>query len=548
MPPPSRTAALATGLSDDVQRLRAVVATAGCAIVVLQRDGHVLEYNPAAERIYGWTRDEVMSTTFERFLPADLLVPFQRRLDDILSGTDSLDFELAIHVKDKTLRIVSWNATRLCDETGQPYGVVAIGQDVTTARQAERARRKAEDLLRKTNEELERRVARRTAELTATVRELRTEITERKVIAGRLESVLRSSPDFIFQIDRRGRIAFLNRLLLGNADAVVGTTVYDWAPPAARPRIEAALQRVFGEGIPDRYEGIVVPVNGAGHDASYVFDIAPVIVDGHVESAVVNARDVTLSRVTEERLRTLEDDLTHAQRMSAMGTMAAAIAHELHQPLAAVANYSGACTELLRGKRGRSAELTSHLEQITGQTLRAGEIIRRLRSFLEKRAPERVPVTIARVIEETAPLLEVGTKQRGVTLEFALAADVPPVLGDRVQLQQIVVNLVQNAVEAVARAPNRQRLVRIEADCPGSRKVVELRIIDTGPGLTVEERERVFEPFYTTKTTGMGFGLSISRSIAEAHGGSLVAVPTVGGGATFRLALPALPEDASHEH
>jgi C4-dicarboxylate-specific signal transduction histidine kinase len=305
---------------------------------------------------------------------------------------------------------------------------------------------------------------------------------------------------------------------------------------------------VFDEGIPDRYEGIVVRAGGAGQNASNVFDIAPVVVDGHVESAVVNAPDVTTTRVTEERLLALQDDLTHAQRMSTMGTMAAAIAHELHQPLAAVANYSGACAELLRGKRGRPAELTGYLEQITSQTLRAGEIIRRLRSFLEKRAPERAPVTIASVVEETAPLLEVSTKQRAVTLEFALAADVPPVLGDRVQLQQIVVNLVQNAVEAAELDPSGRRLVRIEADCPGSRKVVELRIIDTGPGLSDRERERVFEPFYTTKATGMGFGLSISRSIAEAHGGSLVAMPTASKGAHFCLALPALPEDVPHEH
>ncbi len=647
---------------------KAIFDMAGTAIIVFDLDGRIREFNPAAERLHGCSRQDVVGKRYMGlFVPKETRNSLRSEMRKIAARDIGHDLEISIHTADGQTRIISWNGTRLRDDEGTATGMIAIGQDITARKQTELAlgeserrfrdladaapilvwmsdihykctyvnqawldftgltadallgdawanlihpddhklrlpeyldaierhvefkmdhrlrsadgtyrwiygtsvprtdtkgefagfvgcsiditdRRRAEEKLRQTNEALEGRVVRRTAELSASVRELRSEIAERKDAASRLESVMRNSPDFIFQTDRDGRISFLNRRLHGDVDDVLNTSMYAWVEEEAHPRLDTALRRVFEEGVADRYEARVTGNGTAEKGTLFVFDISPVILDEHVQSAVVNARDIGAQEQAERRLREIESELAHALRMSTMGEMAVAIAHELHQPLAAVVNYSGACTELASAGGARGTKLLSYLDQISSQTLRAGEIIRRLRGFIEKKEPERGPLTMKSVIEQTAPLLKAEAKHHGVALEFALANDPPTVLGDRIQLQQIIVNLVKNAVEATRDNDENNRRVRIETSAPTDGSIVEVRVSDTGPGLSGEELRRAFEPFYSTKPTGMGFGLSISRSIAEAHGGSLVARDAPDEGATFCLALPTMRQETSREY
>jgi two-component system sensor kinase FixL len=256
--------------------------------------------------------------------------------------------------------------------------------------------------------------------------------------------------------------------------------------------------------------------------------------------------DITQSRRMETESHQLQERLTHVSRLATVGEMASGIAHELNQPLAAMATYAHACDRLLALPEPDIEEVRSALRLIADQAVRAGDIIRRMRSLARSDESARVPVNINTLIEELSTLINSDAKAHGVQFRQELAPALPPVCANGAQIQQVVVNLVRNALEALAperKAPPRSEVVVATRRTPEGH--VEISISDNGPGVSAALVDRIFDPFCTTKATGTGLGLAISRTIIAAHDGTLEYEPNEPTGAHFKVRLVPEPVDAT---
>jgi PAS domain S-box-containing protein len=266
--------------------------------------------------------------------------------------------------------------------------------------------------------------------------------------------------------------------------------------------------------------------------------------DGTFEGYVGSAIDVTDQKRAEEKEAHLREQLVRAGRVTLLGELAASIAHEVNQPLCAIVSNAETAQRLLAGGGPEVGEVREALEDITQDGRRASAVIARIRASLRQGPVERAPVDLNETLREVAALTRRRLAGRGLAVKLDLAEGLPPVLGDRVQLQQVVVNLLTNgadAAEAAAGGP-RELVLRSAADGAGG---VAVAVEDAGAGIEPGSRERVFDPFFTTKPGGMGMGLAICKSIVEGHGGRIAAAANPGGGTTVRFTLPVLPGGAS---
>ena len=245
-------------------------------------------------------------------------------------------------------------------------------------------------------------------------------------------------------------------------------------------------------------------------------------------------RDLTERQQTERRLHELQDGLLHVSRVRSMGQMAAALAHELNQPLTATANYVRAALRLLGAPEPNLDRIRQAMNLAVDQTLRSGEIIRRLRSFVARGEVLRQSQSVAILIEEASGLALVGAKERGIKVLISMDPDLPEALVDRVQIQQVLLNLIRNAMEAMDGCAARDLTIGAS---PRTDHVL-VSVADTGVGVPPEIEAKLFQPFVTTKPEGMGIGLSVCRTIIEAHSGRLWMEPNPGGGSVFRFTLP----------
>ena len=230
-------------------------------------------------------------------------------------------------------------------------------------------------------------------------------------------------------------------------------------------------------------------------------------------------------------------DVAHAARLNTLGGMAAGLAHELNQPLAAIVAYARGCSRRIESGDASTASLLPAINEIATQALRAGEILRRIRDFVRHGEQRREPVDVNELVREAARLADLEARQLGVTMRLELAASIPTVEADPIQVEQVVLNLVRNGFEAMRETDGRDRVLSIRT--VHEQDGVEVAVQDTGGGVPAGIADRLFDPFFTTKRDGLGLGLSISRSLIEANGGRLWASPNGTGGATFRFALPA---------
>jgi len=239
-----------------------------------------------------------------------------------------------------------------------------------------------------------------------------------------------------------------------------------------------------------------------------------------------------------EELQKTRNDLAHVARLTAMGEMAASIAHEVNQPLAAIATYGDACVLLLSGESPNVSKSLEAIDHIIKDSMRASEVVKRIRALVKKTSHETTPQDLNQIIMEMVAVTQADVLTRSIQLELNLAPDLPRVLGDGVELQQVVLNLILNGIEAMSEVTDRARELTITSSMNGSGQVL-VTVQDSGVGLNSEPK-RIFDPFVTTKPKGLGLGLSISRSILEAHGGRLWAEPNKGPGAAFQFTLPAV--------
>ncbi|MCK1735806.1 PAS domain S-box protein [Bradyrhizobium sp. 138] len=360
-----------------------------------------------------------------------------------------------------------------------------------------------------------------------------------------LRSILQTIPDAMIVIDGHGIMQLFStaaeRLFGWSEHEAIGQNVSILMPEPDRTRHDGYIARYRTTNDP-HIIGIGRIVTGKRRDGT-TFPMHLSI--GEMESGgepyfTGFVRDLTEHQQTQARLQELQSELVHVSRLTAMGEMASALAHELNQPLAAISNYMKGSRRLLAGSSDpNTPKVESALDRAAEQALRAGQIIRRLRDFVSRGESEKRVESLSKLIEEAGALGLAGAREQNVQLRFSLDPDADLVLADRVQVQQVLVNLFRNALEAMAQSPRRELVV---ANTRVGDDMIEVEVSDTGSGFRDDVIPNLFQTFFTTKDTGMGVGLSISRSIIEAHGGRMWAESNAAGGATFRFTLPATDE------
>lgn len=365
-----------------------------------------------------------------------------------------------------------------------------------------------------------------------------------------LRSILDTVPDATVVIDENGYITSFSAAAVRQfgytEPEVVGANVHILMPEPYHHEHDGYIQRYIATG-EKKIIGVDRVVVGRRKDGS-TFPMKLAV--GEMRSANGRfftgfIRDLTEREESEARMQEIQNELARLARLNEMGEMASTLAHELNQPLAAIANYAQGCVRLIDGMtEGPAMQMREALKDTAKQSLRAGEIIRHLREFVTRGETEKTPEDMRKLIEEAGALALVGSREQGVRTVFSFAADTKDVLVDRVQIQQVLINLMRNAMEAMRDSRNRELVVRTGNDGP-SRIFVE--VADTGPGISEEIAERLFQPFVTSKASGMGIGLSISKRIIETHRGKISASRNENGGTTFRFSLPVAGDEVSHE-
>ena len=376
---------------------------------------------------------------------------------------------------------------------------------------------------------------------------LRTNAMTRDALAqqAHLQSILDTVPEAMIVIDERGIMQYFSsaaeRLFGCRAAAAIGQNVKILMPAPYRENHDSYLQRYKTTG-ERRIIGIGRVVVGQRKDGStFPMELAV----GEMRSGAQRyftgfIRDLTERQKTEARLQELQSELVHISRLTAMGEMASTLAHELNQPLSAISNYLKGSRRLIAADDDeRATMMRDALDKAADQAMRAGQIIRRLRDFVSRGESERRVENITKLVEEASALALVGVKDRGIRVTFQFDPSVGLVLADRVQIQQVLLNLMRNAMDAMEATTARDLAVSV---MPAGDNHVRVSVADTGSGIEPEVAEQLFQPFITTKRHGMGVGLSISRTIVEAHGGRIWVEPNPGGGTVFHFTLAAVNE------
>lgn len=485
-------------------RLDALLATAVDGIIIIDKMGLVQVYSPACERLFGYRSEEVVGRNVKMLMPP----PYRDEHDDYLDHYRGTAEKRIIGIGREVMGQRKDGSTfpmYLSVGEGSFAGesmFVGIIHDITERRYQEHALRERE---------------------------------------ARLSSILETVPDAIAIIDERGLIESFSpaaERLFGYAFAeVLGKNVKILMPSPYRESHDAYMERYRHTG-EKHIIGIGRVVVGQRRDGTtFPMELAVgEIVVGQRRLFTGFIRDITERQTTERRLQELQSELLHVSRLSAMGQMASALAHELNQPLSAIMNYAKAARRTIDGLDDPQVERAVELiDKAAAQTGRAGQIIRRLREFIEKGKSNQAFENLNKVMEEAIALSLVGVAEANVKVAIDFHPTLPPVLIDKIQIQQVALNLIRNGIEAMQSGAHRE--LRISTARDGDDYAL-VSICDTGPGLAPEVAANLFQPFMTTKEQGMGIGLSICRSIIEAHGGTLWATPNEEVGVTFSFKIP----------
>ncbi|MBU4434160.1 MAG: PAS domain S-box protein [Alphaproteobacteria bacterium] len=472
------------------------------AIYMIDPDGRVLTWNRGAERLKGWAEAEIVGRDVAVFYPKDARQAGRLRASLTRAANEGkVEEEDWLLRKDGSEFLAHVSTTALHDDTGALIGFSKVLRDITDQRAAEKAL---------------------------------------EASANHLRSILSTVPDAMIVINERGAILSFSAAaerLFGCAEGdLLGKNVSCLMPSPDRQQHDGYIERylttgerkVIGLGrvvVGQRRDGTTFPMELSVGEAS---GFGPRVFTGFV-------RDLTERQRTQARVEELQAELIHIARVSGMGAMASTLAHELNQPITAVANYVEAVRDLLAHPDPDDFPMIREaLGDAAGQALRAGHIVRRLRAFVARGEVEKTVEALAPVLHEAAAMGLMGPRDGGLEVVFELDPAVDRVLIDKVQIQQVVINLARNGFEAMAGGARPTVWIRSAADGPAS---VRVTVADNGPGVAPDLADRLFTAFVSTKADGMGLGLSICRTIVEANGGRLWYSPRPGGGAEFHFTL-----------
>jgi two-component system sensor histidine kinase DctS len=367
----------------------------------------------------------------------------------------------------------------------------------------------------------------------ATEEALRAEHAFRKAMEDSLHTGMRA-------VDLEGRIVYANpafcKIVGYTAEQIIGSRPpQPYWPPEDRDHIEQALRAAREPGAPRAGIELRLMRGGVERFDALLYEAPLIDAEGRHTGWMGSLLDITERKRARELVRQQQEKLAATARLVTMGEMASTLAHELNQPLSAIASYTAGCLNLI-GDGGARGEVEVALRKTAQQAQRAGRIIRRVHDFVRKSEPTRTAVRMSAVVEEAKGFAEAEARQRRVRIQSRLAGDDPELQADPLLLQQVVLNLLRNAMDAMAGTPPERREIRVATD--GGAAGVTVSISDRGCGIPPEVKEKIFEPFFTTKAEGMGIGLNICRSIVELHRGRMWAEENPEGGAVFSFSLP----------
>jgi two-component system, LuxR family, sensor kinase FixL len=478
-------------------KLAAIVESSDDAIVGKDLSGVVTSWNKGAEAMFGYAADEIIGHPITLIIPPGRVDEEPSILARIRRGERIVHFVTERLCKDGRVIPVSLSVSPIRDDHGSIIGVSKIARDLTEIQHVQH--------------DLERR-------------------------EGLLRSILDTVPDALVVIDKQGLIQSFGvaaeRLFGFSSEEVVGQNVSVLMPSPYREAHDGYLARYLTTG-ERRIIGIgriIVGRRKNGSTFPMELTVGEVDLPG-TQLFTGFVRDLTERQNRKRRLNVLQAELVHVARLTELGQMVAALAHEVNQPLTAIANYLSGARRLLAA--GNQQRVEQALERIAAQADRARQIVQRLRDFVNKRETEKRVESLLKTIEEASGLALIGVGQ-GLKLEIRVDDGAAEAMIDKIQIQQVLLNLIRNATEAMADSAHR----KLSITTARAGDMVEISVADTGPGLPESVRARLFQPFVSTKPNGMGVGLSVCRTIIEAHGGELRAIDGDGGGTVFLLTVP----------
>jgi PAS domain S-box-containing protein len=501
-------------LRESETRLQAFFEHSPNLIFLKDRKGRYLHVNKEFKRAFAITEEEIQGKTDDEIFSLEQAAAFQANDRQVLDARAAMEFEeVACQEDGQHTSIV--HKFPLFNTEGIIYAIGGIATDITEREKEESARRLAEDKLRASERSLR--------ELTETI------------------------PQMLWSADADGRIDYCNRRVLDytglTAEQVRGA---GWMKAVHQDDVEGMGQAwLAAVSAGNAFQCEVRCFQATIRDYRWCISSALPLrdQDGHIIKWFGTVVDLHDWKEAQQALQTAQAELARVSRLTTMGELAASIAHEVNQPLTAITNNSSGCLRLLVDGNPGPKVLCRALEEIVADSTRASAVIGRIRAFMKKTPTERIQLDVNELIQEVLALTDRDFSENQILLERKLAKTPPLVLGDRIQLQQVLLNLIMNGIEAMTAVRDRPRLLQVQSNADESGDLV-VAVGDSGLGLGLEA-DRVFAPFFTTKENGIGMGLSISRSLVEDHGGRLWATPNLPYGALFRFTLPAAHRNPS---